>query len=75
MYIVGNGKLITFDPAGVDSDCGAVAVDGARIAAVGELDRIRAAYTDAEFIDAEGGIIMPALADLHSHSRYSLLRS
>ena len=75
MYIVGNGKLITFDPAGVDSDCGAVAVDGARIAAVGELDRIRAAYTDAEFIDAEGGIIMPALADLLSHSRYSLLRS
>ena len=75
MYIVGNGKLMTLDPSGTDFECGAVAVDGARIAAVGELNRIRAAYKDAEFIDAEGGIIMPALADLHSHSRYSLLRA
>lgn len=47
------------DPGGVLND-GAVAVSGDRIAAVGPLDRIRAAYPDAR-VRRWSGVLVPAL--------------
>lgn len=41
---------------------GAVAMDGSTIMKVGTTKEIKEAYPDAEYIDAKGGVIMPALS-------------
>lgn len=74
MYLIGNGKLITNDPQAPFIECGAVVVDGEIITEVGSYSLLRGKYPDAELIDAQGGIIMPGLIDIHAHSRYTLLR-
>lgn len=45
----------------------AVVTDGARIAAVGPRDALRAAYPGAETIDCGGRVLMPGLVDSHTH--------
>ena len=54
-------------------DCGvlldsAVAVDGERIAAVGERATLERAYADATVIDCGGGVLTPGLVDSHTHA-------
>jgi imidazolonepropionase len=46
----------------------AVAIDGARIAAVGAFDDIVRAYPDAERVDCAGRVITPGLVDSHTHA-------
>ena len=58
MLVLGNGKVITRDPACPLIENGAVAVDGTAICRVGRTEEIRNAYPDAEYIDAKGGLIM-----------------
>lgn len=67
MYIIGNGRLATRDAANTFYENGAVAAEGRKIVAVGELAAVKAAYPDAEFIDAKGGLIMPGLINAHNH--------
>ena len=67
MRIIGNGRLITRDPAAPYFARGAVAMEGDNIVAVGESGQIRAQYPEAEFIDAAGGVIMPGLINAHNH--------
>ena len=54
MLVLGNGKVITRDPACPLIENGAVAVDGTAICRVGRTEEIRNAYPDAEYIDAKG---------------------
>ena len=67
MLVLGNGKVITRDAARPFIRDGAVAVDGRNISRIGTTEEIRAAYPDAEYIDAKGGLIMPAFINVHEH--------
>ena len=60
MYILANGRLITRDPSNGYIKDGGVVIDGTKIKEVGETAALRAKYPEAEFIDAKGGVIMPA---------------
>ena len=67
MLLIGNGKLITRDPALPYLADGAVAVEGEVIKEVGTLTDLKAKYPDAQFVDARGGVIMPGLINAHTH--------
>ncbi|MEM3030525.1 MAG: amidohydrolase family protein [Candidatus Micrarchaeia archaeon] len=45
-----------------------LAIDGNRIAAVGDADEIRRAFKFDETIDARGKLVLPGLVDAHLHS-------
>ena len=67
MLVLGNGRVITRDDACPLIENGAVAVDGTTICKGGGSEEIRKAYPEAEFIDAKGGLIMPAFINVHEH--------
>lgn len=74
MLVLGNGKVITRDASCPFIEDGAVAIDGTTISRVGTTQDIRAAYPDAEYIDAKGGLIMPAFINVHEHIYSSFAR-
>ena len=74
MLIVGNGRLITGNSDLPFLENGAVAAEGNEIIKTGSLEEIKQAYPQAEFIDAKGGIIMPALINTHEHIYSSFAR-
>lgn len=67
MLIIGNGRLITRDESAPLYDDGAVAMDGSTIVSVGTTREVKESYPNAEFIDAKGGLIMPAFINTHEH--------
>ncbi|MGI6070402.1 MAG: putative aminohydrolase SsnA [Blautia sp.] len=67
MLIIGNGRTITRDASNPFIENGAVAVDGNTIVMVGVTDEVKKAYPDAEYVDAKGGVIMPAFINAHEH--------
>ncbi len=66
--IVGNGPVITNDPAAPFVDDGAVLVRDNVIEAVGPLGELRAAYPQEPFHDVAGRVIMPGLINAHTHA-------
>lgn len=74
MLVVGNGTLITRDDNRPFIENGAVAMEGNRIAALGTDEEIRKQYRDGEYIDAKGGIIMPAFINTHEHIYSAMAR-
>ncbi|MEG1395653.1 MAG: putative aminohydrolase SsnA [Oscillospiraceae bacterium] len=74
MYLIGNGRLITRDPAHPYEEHGAVVVDGETILAVGDETSLRKTYPQADFVDAAGGVIMPGLINAHTHIYSGLAR-
>ena len=74
MLLIGNGKTITRDAGLPYIENGAVAIDGTKIAAVGETDALKARYKDAEYIDAKGKLIMPAFINTHEHIYSAMAR-
>ena len=74
MLIVGNGPVITRDSEKPYLSAGAVAIDGDSIVAVGDEQEIKAAYPDADYVDAHGGVIMPGLVNCHTHIYSGLAR-
>lgn len=74
MLVIGNGKLFTRNDEMPFVENGAVAIDGTKIAAVGETEAIKKQYGDAEFIDAKGGVIMPAFINTHEHIYSAMAR-
>ena len=60
MLIIGNGRLVTRDAGQPFFENGAVAIDGTTIKKVGTLEEIKKEFPEAEFVDAKGGVIMPA---------------
>ena len=67
MLILGNGRVITRDEKNPYLENGAVAIEGSTIQKVGASGEVRAAYPEAEFIDAGGKVIMPAFINAHEH--------
>lgn len=67
MLVIGNGKLFTRDENRPFFEHGAVAADGTKIVDAGSHEEVRAKYPDAEYIDAKGGVIMPAFINTHEH--------
>lgn len=51
MLVIGNGKLFTRNDEMPFVENGAVAIEGTKIAAVGETEAIKKQYGDAEFIE------------------------
>lgn len=86
MIIIGNGRMVTRDAGQPFFENGAVVIEdgtsglgsaaggGPRIVKVGTCDEMKAAYPDAEFIDAKGGVIMPAFINVHEHIYSSFAR-
>ena len=74
MLILGNGRVITRDAERPFIENGAIAVDGTIICKVGGSEKIRKEYPDAEYIDAKGGLIMPAFINVHEHIYSSFAR-
>ncbi|MBQ6537150.1 MAG: putative aminohydrolase SsnA, partial [Firmicutes bacterium] len=74
MYLIGNGRLVSRDPEHPYFEQGAVATEGDRILEVGEYAALKQKYPQAEFIDARGGLIMPAFINVHSHIYSALAR-
>lgn len=74
MLILGNGRVITRDEKEPFLENGAVVLDGNTIQQVGPLEEMKKAYPEAEFIDARGGLIMPAFINVHEHIYSSFAR-
>ena len=74
MLVIGKCKLFTRNDEMPFVENGAVAIEGTKIAAVGETEAIKKQYGDAEFIDAKGGVIMPAFINTHEHIYSAMAR-
>jgi len=66
--IIGNGPVITNDPANPFVADGAVVVQGDSIVAVGPAAEIRAAHPGQEIVDVGGRVIMAGLINAHTHA-------
>ncbi|HEX7538639.1 MAG TPA: putative aminohydrolase SsnA [Dermatophilaceae bacterium] len=66
--IIGNGPVITNDPANPFVRDGAVVVRGDSIVAVGPATGIRAAHPGEEMVDVGGRVIMAGLINAHTHA-------
>lgn len=74
MLLIGNGRVITRDSEHPYFENGAVAIDGDHIVEVGEESKLKSKYSDAEYVDAKGGVIMPGLINAHTHIYSGLAR-
>jgi putative selenium metabolism protein SsnA len=72
--ILGNGDVITgwSDPSVLSG--GAVAWQEDRIVAVGREEELRRAFPEAHYLDADRGLILPGLVNLHHHFYSALAR-
>ena len=62
-FIVGNGPL--YDGDEIFYECGAVRVEGDRIAALGSLEELQ--KPGIPYIDVKGNLIVPGLINMHHH--------
>ena len=65
--LIGNGSVVTLGSENRLIEQGAVLVQGKRIAAIGPDTALRQQYPDADFVDANGGLIMPGFLCTHTH--------
>ena len=67
MLLIGNGSMITRDPAQPFLADGCVAIEGDTIVEVGKTADLKAKYPQARFSDAKGRVIMPGMINSHMH--------
>ncbi|MGM0413783.1 MAG: putative aminohydrolase SsnA [Bacillota bacterium] len=67
MLIVKNGTVLTFNKNNEVIKDGAVVTEGDNILAVGKTTDLSKKYSEAEEIDAKGGLIIPGLINSHMH--------
>src|SRR5437763_3086778 len=65
--LIGNGTIITLGSDNQLVEQGAVLVRGSRIAAIGSAAALRQQYSNAQYIDTSGGLIMPGFLCTHTH--------
>jgi len=68
------GWVATASPAGGVIENGAVAIQGARILAVGPRAEIEARFTAPQHLDQPNAILAPGLINTHTHAAMSLFR-
>lgn len=74
MTIIGNGRVVTRDAQNPYYEEGGVAYEGTDIVKIDSTKALKEAYPQAEFIDAKGGVIMPAYINTHEHIYSSFAR-
>lgn len=74
MLIIGNGRLITRDSSNPYINDGALVLDGPVIGKVGTTAEIKQMFPQADYIDAAGGVIMPAFINTHEHIYSAMAR-
>ncbi|MEG0377955.1 MAG: amidohydrolase family protein, partial [Eubacterium sp.] len=67
MLLIGNGRLITRDEKNTYYNDGCVCIDGNEIVNVASTEEMKKQYPNAQFIDAQGGVIMPGFINSHNH--------
>ena len=65
--LIGNGTVITLGSDNLLIEQGAVLVHNDRIAALGSDTDLRQQHPDAQYVDANGGLIMPGFLCAHTH--------
>src|SRR6266571_9085 len=65
--LIGNGTIVTLGSENHLIEQGAVLVQGSRIAAIGSDAALRQQYPNADYVDANGGLIMPGFLCTHTH--------
>lgn len=68
------GQLVTMDPDDRVIPSGAVAIQDARIVAIGTAEEIEKTYKASQVIDRRGQIVLPGLVNSHTHAAMNLLR-
>jgi len=74
MFIVGNGRVVTRDEENPFIENGAVVIDGTKIKEIGTAEEIKKKYSQADYVDAKGGVIMPAFINTHEHIYSAMAR-
>ncbi len=74
MLLIGNGRMVTRDADKPYFEDGAVLIDGQSISRIGTTAELRKLFPQAEFIDAKGGVIMPAFINTHEHIYSAMAR-
>src|SRR5438045_1110670 len=65
--LIGNGTVVTLGSSNQLIEQGAVLVQGSRVGAIGSDEALRQQYPDAQYVDANGGLIMPGFLCTHTH--------
>src|SRR5256886_7834384 len=65
--LIGNGTVVTLGSDNQLIEQGAVLVQGSRIGAIGSDTALRQQYPGAQYVDANGGLIMPGFLCTHTH--------
>ncbi len=65
--LITNGRVVTYGEANEIIENGAVRIEGAEIAEVGDSAALQAAHPDEEVVDAGGQLVMPANLCGHTH--------
>lgn len=74
MILVGKGTVVTRDPENPLIENAGVVLNGNIISEIGDYNELRAKYPDADHVDANGKLIMPALVNTHEHIYSALAR-
>lgn len=74
MLIIGNGRVLTRNEEMPFIENGAVAMEGCYIKAVGSTEEMKEQFPQARYIDAKGGVIMPAFINTHEHIYSAMAR-
>lgn len=74
MLLIGNGRLVTRDITMPYLENGAVVLDETCIKKVGTFEDMKKEFPNAEFVDAKGGVIMPAFINVHEHIYSAMAR-
>lgn len=69
-----NAHILTMDEEFTQYRCGALAVQGDSIVAVGPQEEITAQFTAGQVVDCGGKVLMPGLVNAHTHVPMTLLR-
>ncbi|MGE0296036.1 amidohydrolase family protein [Pseudonocardia sp.] len=74
--LLAGGTVVTMDPARRVIDDGAVAFSSTSggLLAVGDTDRLRAAFPAAQVVDTTGQMVLPGLVNTHTHLFQTLLK-
>jgi putative selenium metabolism protein SsnA len=65
--LIGNGTVVTLGTQNQLIEKGSVLVRNGRIAAIDSVTRLHQQHPDAEYVDANGGLIMPGFLCTHTH--------